>query len=61
MVLGGAFLCVAGAEALFADLGHFGPGPIWLSWGLVVFPALILPHVDWKKGCPEWGFFPICH
>ena len=45
MVLGGAFLCVAGAEALYVDLGHFGPGLFRLSWGLVVFPALILPHV----------------
>ena len=31
LVLGGVFLCVTGAEALYADLGHFGRTPIWLS------------------------------
>ena len=32
LVLGGVFLCVTGAEALYADMGHFGPGPIRLAW-----------------------------
>ena len=44
LVLGGEFLCVTGAEALYADMGHFGPKPIRLSWSLVVFPALILNY-----------------
>ena len=44
LVLGGVFLCVTGAEALYADMGHFGPGPIRLAWSLVVFPALILNY-----------------
>src|SRR4029079_611980 len=34
-----------GAEALYADMGHFGPGPIRRSWFLVVFPALILNYM----------------
>ncbi len=42
LVLGGVFLCATGAEALYADMGHFGPGPIRLSWFAVVFPALVL-------------------
>ena len=42
LVLGGVFLCVTGAEALYADMGHFGPRPIRLCWMVVVFPSLIL-------------------
>ena len=38
LVLGGVFLCVTGAEALYADMGHFGPKPIQLSWFAIVFP-----------------------
>jgi len=44
IVLGGVFLCVTGAEALYADMGHFGPTPIRLSWGAVVFPSLVLNY-----------------
>lgn len=44
LVLGGVFLCVTGAEALYADMGHFGPKPIRLSWFSVVFPSLILNY-----------------
>ena len=43
-LLGGVFLCVTGAEALYADMGHFGRRPIWLSWYGVVFPALIVNY-----------------
>jgi KUP system potassium uptake protein len=43
-VLGGVFLCVTGAEALYADMGHFGAGPIRLAWYAVVFPSLILNY-----------------
>jgi KUP system potassium uptake protein len=43
LVLGGVFLCVTGAEALYADLGHFGRTPIRLGW-CVVFPALVLNY-----------------
>ena len=43
LVLGGVFLCVTGAEALYADLGHFGRTPIRMGW-CVVFPALVLNY-----------------
>ena len=43
-LLGSIFLCVTGAEALYADMGHFGRGPIWLGWFAAVFPALILNY-----------------
>ncbi len=44
LVLGGVFLCVTGAEALYADMGHFGAAPIRGAWVLVVFPSLILNY-----------------
>jgi KUP system potassium uptake protein len=44
LVLGGVFLCVTGAEALYADMGHFGKTPIRLAWSLVVFPSLVLNY-----------------
>lgn len=43
-LLGGVFLVVTGAEALYADLGHFGKRAIRLSWFLVVFPGLYLNY-----------------
>jgi KUP system potassium uptake protein len=43
-LLGSVFLCVTGAEALYADMGHFGKRPIWLAWFAAVFPALILNY-----------------
>jgi KUP system potassium uptake protein len=36
LVVGGVFLCVTGAEALYADLGHFGRVPIRLAWSCLV-------------------------
>ncbi len=44
LVLGAVFLCVTGAEALYADMGHFGAGPIRIAWSAVVFPSLILNY-----------------
>ena len=44
LVLGAVFLAVTGAEALYADMGHFGPKPIRLAWFVLVFPALILNY-----------------
>jgi KUP system potassium uptake protein len=44
LVLGGIFLCVTGAEALYADMGHFGKAPIRASWSWIVFPALLLNY-----------------
>jgi KUP system potassium uptake protein len=43
--LGAVFLVVTGAEALYADLGHFGPGPIRFAWLVVVLPALVLNYL----------------
>ncbi len=43
--LGAVFLVVTGAEALYADLGHFGRGPIRLAWLVVVLPALVLNYL----------------
>jgi KUP system potassium uptake protein len=43
-LLGGIFLCVTGAEALYADMGHFGKTPIRAAWYCVVFPCLLLNY-----------------
>ena len=44
IILGAVVLCVTGAEALYADMGHFGKTPIRMAWFLVVMPALILNY-----------------
>ncbi|HEU5399477.1 MAG TPA: potassium transporter Kup [Gammaproteobacteria bacterium] len=44
LVLGAVFLSVTGAEALYADIGHFGRGPIRLAWFWYVMPALVLNY-----------------
>ncbi|MBD9529163.1 MULTISPECIES: potassium transporter Kup [Paracoccus] len=44
IVLGAVFLAVTGAEALYADMGHFGRKPIQLAWLFVAFPALLLTY-----------------
>lgn len=44
IILGAVVLCVTGAEALYADLGHFGKTPIRLAWFAVVMPALVLNY-----------------
>ena len=44
VVMGAVFLTVTGAEALYADLGHFGTRPIRLAWFLFAFPALALNY-----------------
>jgi KUP system potassium uptake protein len=38
------FLCLTGAEALYADMGHFGPKPVRLAWFTMVFPALMINY-----------------
>jgi KUP system potassium uptake protein len=66
LVLGAVFLCVTGAEALYADMGHFGRGPIRLAWFAVVFPSLILNYAGQAglvlEGAPTDGniFFRLC-
>ena len=45
VILGSVFLVATGAEALYADLGHFGRRPIALAWHWVVFPSLLLNYL----------------
>jgi KUP system potassium uptake protein len=66
LVVGGVFLCVTGAEALYADLGHFGRVPIRLAWSCLVFPALFLNYSGQAAfvlaGAPAEGniFYHLC-
>jgi KUP system potassium uptake protein len=66
LVLGGVFLCVTGAEALYADMGHFGPRPIRFAWSALVFPSLVLNYAGQAalvlQGEPGSGniFFRLC-
>jgi KUP system potassium uptake protein len=45
VVMGSVFLAVTGAEALYADMGHFGRRPIQLAWSFFVLPALVLNYL----------------
>jgi KUP system potassium uptake protein len=45
LVLGGVVLAVTGAEALYADRGHFGAAPIRIGWFVLAFPALMLNYL----------------
>jgi KUP system potassium uptake protein len=66
LVLGAVFLCVTGAEALYADMGHFGSAPIKLAWFAIVFPSLILNYAGQAalvlEGAPTDGniFYRLC-
>ncbi|WP_425112961.1 potassium transporter Kup [Bradyrhizobium sp.] len=66
LVLGAVFLCVTGAEALYADMGHFGARPIKLAWFAIVFPSLILNYAGQAalvlNGAPTDGniFYRLC-
>ncbi len=44
VVLGAVVLCVTGAEALYADMGHFGAAPIRMAWSAFVLPSLVLNY-----------------
>jgi KUP system potassium uptake protein len=74
IILGAVVLCVTGAEALYADLGHFGKKPIRLAWFSVVMPsltlnyfgqgALLLARPEAVKNpfymmAPEWATLPL--
>ncbi|MCD0421680.1 potassium transporter Kup [Rubrivivax sp. JA1024] len=74
VALGAVFLTVTGAEALYADMGHFGRKPIRLAWFVVVFPALalcylgqgalLLDHPEKLENpffflFPEWALLPM--
>jgi KUP system potassium uptake protein len=66
LVLGGVFLCVTGAEALYADMGHFGAKPIRLAWYGLVLPSLLLNYAGQSAlllagGSSEGNvFFQLC-
>ena len=45
VILGSVFLAVTGAEALYADMGHFGKAPIRAAWFILVFPCLALNYL----------------
>jgi KUP system potassium uptake protein len=45
IALGAVVLALTGAEALYADMGHFGKRPIRIAWFLIVFPALALNYL----------------
>jgi KUP system potassium uptake protein len=44
VILGAVFLAVTGAEALYADMGHFGRRPVRLAWLVLVWPALLINY-----------------
>lgn len=56
LILGAVFLSVTGAEALYADMGHFGQKPIRAAWCFIVFPSLILNYLGqgaWALAHPK--------
>jgi KUP system potassium uptake protein len=74
ILLGAVILCVTGAEALYADMGHFGKLPIRLAWFSVVMPALVLNYLGqgalllsdpsavknpFFSMAPTWAQFPL--
>jgi KUP system potassium uptake protein len=74
LVLGAVVLAVTGAEALYADMGHFGRQPIRLAWFLIVLPALVLNYFGqgalllhdpgavrnpFYLLAPAWGMLPL--
>ena len=74
IILGAVVLCVTGAEALYADLGHFGKKPIRLAWFSIAMPALtlnyfgqgalLLANPDAVKNpffmmAPSWALLPL--
>ncbi len=74
MIMGAVVLVMTGAEALYADMGHFGLKPIRLAWFSFVFPALLcnyfgqgallLQHPDAIQNpfyllAPNWALYPL--
>jgi KUP system potassium uptake protein len=74
LALGSIVLAVTGAEALYADMGHFGPVPIRFSWLWIVLPALMLNYLGqgatllvdpaaaanpFFLSAPEWARLPL--
>ena len=74
LVLGSVVLAITGAEALYADMGHFGPHPIRVAWYAVVYPALLLNYFGqgafaldhgaaathpFFQLAPSWALYPL--
>ena len=74
ITLGAVFLCLTGAEALYADMGHFGKTPIRIAWFGLVMPSLALNYFGqgalvladpaaasnpFFKMAPEWALLPL--
>ena len=74
IALGSVVLCVTGAEALYADMGHFGKRPIRLAWFSLVMPALVLNYFGqgamllahpekvnnpFYEMAPTWALYPL--
>jgi KUP system potassium uptake protein len=74
VILGSVFLAVTGGEALYADMGHFGAGPIRRGWFILVLPALALnylgqgamlmkqpdlAHAPFFQMAPAWATLPL--
>ncbi|HZR17724.1 MAG TPA: potassium transporter Kup [Verrucomicrobiae bacterium] len=74
VVLGSVFLAVTGAEALYADVGHFGTRPIRLAWSFIVLPGLFLNYLGqgalvlrdasavanpFYLLAPKWALYPL--
>lgn len=74
LVLGAVVLVVTGGEALYADLGHFGPRPIDTAWFSIVLPSLLLNYFGqgamllqnpeavrnpFYLMAPEWSLYPL--
>ncbi len=72
-ILGAVFLCVTGAEAMYADMGHLGRAPIRVAWMVIVLPALLLNYAGqtallvanvgsndnpFFKLVPPWALYP---
>ncbi|MES2090980.1 MAG: potassium transporter Kup [Pseudomonadota bacterium] len=74
IALGAVVLCATGAEALYADMGHFGKKPIRLAWFMLVMPSLVLNYFGqgamllehpenvgnpFFEMAPQWALYPL--
>jgi KUP system potassium uptake protein len=74
LTLGSVFLAITGAEALYADMGHFGARPIRMAWFSLVLPTLLVNYFGQGAQlladpgtrvnpffhlAPEWGLYPL--
>jgi KUP system potassium uptake protein len=74
LALGAVVLCLTGGEALYADMGHFGPNPIRVAWYFLALPALVASYLGqgallllhpaaadrpFYSMVPTWGLYPM--